>query len=826
MLQQFIANLANTIFNNTYCRVKPMSGSFNDQTPRDLQKMLQESRRSELISFLKVIQLIALIMSVYRYLFGDDISQEPIRDTAVIRPLISVIIAQGLKCSAKKSAEKLNLIGILIINMSAFMSYIYMILQIYMVILIDVSWKIVFGNFALLYGYYIMHHYFILSCEKISGNLFLGILVYLFIVAKILFFKEQLQNQVYDLFKQVVDAETNIKNVLDILPEGIIIFDQNFSTIQYANNSMFKIAFQREQQIENSQQSTSRVKDNFSQQQHLSNKNNDFNELLTEVLNWRVKIRKPMSILVEIQVQNFNKCSQKLVMIRDITVFKQKEQAQAEKQVQTVLFASVAHDIRTPLNSLLASNTSLISSFYDQPINQQIHKSLLIQKSSIQFLINIVEDILDLSKFQLGNFQLSNSWFSFHQVVEEIFEMSEFLASQKKIKLIQILEINQNVQIFSDKKRLKQVLVNLVNNAIKFTQKGFVKVRAYFRPCDELLIADCTQKFSEKISLIDLDRDQSIDDLSPMMASISEIYNYNSNNRVQSQTIPLIKRGELVVQVIDSGVGINKNDQENLFKIFGKNKTSQHISQQGVGLGLNICQRICENLGGKIKMESQENVGSTFTFNIIIDQLRQVESVLNSDDTLADKYQRSLMMQNPFSLSQNNMHNSSFVSAETRLSLTQRINPKRNLLCLDDCFSALIIDDNHFNIMAMNLMLEQIYKNLQVEFQPSIESAVDGQDGLQKMKLDGIQKCCDRVFKLIIVDMNMPVMSGIEMMKHVRDSQKIHGYFKAYANSTFVLCTAQNEMIEQNFEELGFDYFSKQQILCLCKQISYSSETD
>ena len=137
----------------------------------------------------------------------------------------------------------------------------------------------------------------------------------------------------------------------------------------------------------------------------------------------QAKLPDPFNKIVDIQRYEIRNRNQLFVIIKDFSVIREREKAMIQNQLQTVFFASVAHDLRTPLNSLLASNTSLTMMFKEDP---DISNSLSLQRSSILFLMSLVEDILDLSKIQISKFDLTQSWFSFHELVSETLEMCAY----------------------------------------------------------------------------------------------------------------------------------------------------------------------------------------------------------------------------------------------------------------------------------------------------------------------------------------------------------------------------------------------------------------
>lgn len=194
--------------------------------------------------------------------------------------------------------------------------------------------------------------------------------------------------------------------------------------------------------------------------------------------------------------------------------------------------------------------------------------------------MSLVEDILDLSKIQISKFDLTYSWFSFHELVSETLEMCAYQAMARKIKLLSHINFSDKTTVHSDRKRIKQVLVNLINNAIKFTYTGSVTV-----------IADIEHKYCPDEAIISPEVNEptsgtnALAEKQPQAIFMEEITDYQDSSRSQERDrgdrlegFDNFVKSYLRVQVIDTGVGISEDDQKHLFKIFGKLKTTYHIN--------------------------------------------------------------------------------------------------------------------------------------------------------------------------------------------------------------------------------------------------------
>ncbi len=138
---------------------------------------------------------------------------------------------------------------------------------------------------------------------------------------------------------------------------------------------------------------------------------------------------------------------------------------------RTVYFASVAHDLRTPINTVLSINHTF------EAILPAENKYLVdVSKSSCLFLLSLIDDIFDMSKFELDQFELNLGDFQLKEVIEPLQAMLSHSAQLKGIDLIFESSLPDSCEIHSDLKRLKQIIINLLSNAIKFTSEGFVKL--------------------------------------------------------------------------------------------------------------------------------------------------------------------------------------------------------------------------------------------------------------------------------------------------------------------------------------------------------------
>ena len=229
-----------------------------------------------------------------------------------------------------------------------------------------------------------------------------------------------------------------------------------------------------------------------------------------------------------------------------------KEDAERANQMKSIFLASMSHELRTPLNSILGF-TGIILQGLAGELNEEQKKQLEMVYGSSKHLLALINDLLDISKIESGELEPDLEEFNLAEVGIEVRDSLKPKAEDKELKLI--WDMPAIINVVSDERRFKQILVNLVNNAIKFTEKGTVEVEAK-------------------------EKDKSID-----------------------------------VIVKDTGVGIKKEDMHKLFAPF--TQLEYTISEEkGTGLGLYLVMNLIRLLNGEIRVESEYGKGSTFAFTL------------------------------------------------------------------------------------------------------------------------------------------------------------------------------------------------------------------
>ncbi|WP_260293172.1 ATP-binding protein [Sedimenticola hydrogenitrophicus] len=239
-----------------------------------------------------------------------------------------------------------------------------------------------------------------------------------------------------------------------------------------------------------------------------------------------------------------------------------KELAEAANQAKSEFLANMSHEIRTPMNGVLGMCQLLQST----PLTQKQQLYLNTISAAANSLLMIINDILDFSKIEAGELQFEASPFNLNQVLEEIADLMIPAVAQKRLKLVYDISLDIDDQIIGDSLRLKQVLTNLINNAVKFTREGQVLLRVGVQERDP-------------------------------------------------------ERLTLAFAVEDTGPGIAPDQIERLFHPFTQADASTTRRYGGSGLGLSICQRLVKKMGGEITVATRPEGGSRFSFSACFGRL-------------------------------------------------------------------------------------------------------------------------------------------------------------------------------------------------------------
>lgn len=255
-----------------------------------------------------------------------------------------------------------------------------------------------------------------------------------------------------------------------------------------------------------------------------------------------------------LELRQINQEMEQRIKLRTAELADAMEKAQAADRIKSAFLATMSHELRTPLNSIIGF-TGIILQGIVGPLNDEQKKQLNMVRGSAQHLLSLINDVLDISKIEAGQLQIAHEDYNLRQTIEKAVGSARPLADKKGLELA--CSISPEIgNITGDRRRVEQILLNLISNAIKFTEKGSVKIEC--EPED----------------------------------------------------------GKVNIRVIDTGIGIRTEDTETIFKAFRQIDSGITRKYEGTGLGLSICKRLVELMGGKIWVTSVLGSGSTFGFNL------------------------------------------------------------------------------------------------------------------------------------------------------------------------------------------------------------------
>ncbi len=360
-----------------------------------------------------------------------------------------------------------------------------------------------------------------------------------------------------------------------------------------------------------------------------------------------------------------------------------KDKAESATKAKSEFLANMSHEIRTPMNAILGFSELLSRKVFDDKLKSYIQSILASGKS----LLTIINDILDLSKIEAGKIELKYEPLLTDSLISDISQIFALKVAEKNLEFIVEKSDNLPKAILMDEVRLRQILVNLVGNAIKFTDQGFVK-----------LVAKHKKVGDDKINL--------------------------------------------TIEVVDSGVGIPKEQQKKIFESFEQQDGQSTKKYGGTGLGLSISKRLSEMMSGEVSCESEIGTGTTFRIDF-----KDVEVVEEFD----------------------------MATIEEGFDPEKVIFEKATIIVADD------VTDNR------NLFVE-LMQDTNIE-------VIEAENG--RIAVDLTKKYKPH---LLLLDLKMPVMDGFEALKLIKQDNELKD-IPVFAFTASVMGTQKQSILDKGFDE-------------------------
>jgi len=575
--------------------------------------------------------------------------------------------------------------------------------------------------------------------------------------------REEVQNNYYELLKN--------------LPVGLILLDLNNAPFFY-NNAIEDIVAKEDSKVtmeSDENHAAEKVNKLFSS---LKEKDKQI-DLKTNLEKWNsIDIINPKVYtylednvyLVKGLGGTFRQQNCKILILEDQTSLYNLNKI--EKKYQKLYLDSVVHDIRTPLNGIFGM-LEMINAF---DLDNEVKNYIDAARKMCKLMLFLTYDIIDYAHMEANKFKLNYSKVNIRAIIEELNQLFE---SKLKTRAVQYqLTIDDNVRdiICIDKTRYMQIFLNIMSNAIKYTFEGFIKVRVTY---DE-------------------------------------------------------ERGYLVTYIQDTGIGIKEEDIPKLFKLFGKLDWNIEYNVTGIGFGLTISKKLVESMQGDITVETKEKVGTTFTFTIKENEAQADLARVKHDNSICtenagasileeipvqklrfryldykpksslDSLPKEIYNHNPITLTKKRPQ-SKLTNHDIRNTITQSSTRRGDPNLLSersecDCAKILIVDDNEYNIYV----LQSYLKPLKVV----VDEALNGQEAIDKIKNKTESHCC-KAYKLVLMDINMPIMDGITATKIIKEK-----VLTKEIPRTIVIALSAKTLDEENHStfchRVGFvDYLNK-----------------
>jgi signal transduction histidine kinase/ActR/RegA family two-component response regulator len=440
-----------------------------------------------------------------------------------------------------------------------------------------------------------------------------------------------------------------------------------------------------------------------------------------------------------------------------------RREADVAVQAKGHFLANMGHEIRTPMNAILGCADMLSAIAGGEKVRLTEDEIIGIIRKSGKDLLTIIDDVLTFSKLDSNRITLEMVPISIKRVVVDI-QRTFQTRIDENVKVDFSVEFDDRIPpfILGDPTRIRQILINLVGNALKFTEKGYVKVSCQFIPAQKTIEKNIPKPENEKSFLTNIATTifGSTDmEYGELQNSISSLFTMTALAEDSSQTLTDLQArfpdvSILCIDVIDTGIGMLPEQLSNLFKPFSQIDETSTRKYSGTGLGLGIARGLAQLMRGDILIESEFNRGSKFSLLLPIrlpdNSLINSQPVQNGLQTPTGRISNKSPIPNTAF--------SDFIDAANSVVLDESAAGQHSRISLPlSGYRALVVDDGIVNLLVAEAKLR--------DAGAKVETAPNGRVAIEKV-IESEE--LGEEFNVILMDMQMPVMDGFEATRELR----------------------------------------------------------
>lgn len=527
--------------------------------------------------------------------------------------------------------------------------------------------------------------------------------------------------------RNIQQSEKRLRMILDKSSDAIFILDKSNHVVQAANQQAHKLLDYDEGRLLGSPLHLL-VDDYEGVARHIRELGED-PEFMADFEGQLVSIHSD-NVPVQFFI-SFVKIDEELILqliARDISMWKKAEQsltiakreAEQANEMKTAILANTSHDLRTPLGGILG----IIKLIKKESINDHVLGLVNMAETTSNHMLSLINDIVDVTRLEEGKLEIRQTPFNLSEMLKNKQQLFALTARAKNISVQLVNNIPDDLILLGDDVRLRQILSNLIGNAVKFTNEGYV--------------------------------------------------------RISATGLRIDKSYEFQITIEDTGPGIPEDEQKGLFQRFKQTSLSVAHAQDSSGLGLSICKQLISLMRGEIGFDSLEGKGSKFWIRL---------SLPVSDQPLKKTVQERPNFDSLHETIDLTQVKESLEDSGALTDVKDQPKQEREKKSLDHKLNILVAEDNSLNQMLIMRIIESMgYTSLIANTGYEVIAALDELSGEE----DG--------FDLILMDVRMPEMGGLEA------TQKIRASNKAYRSIPIIALTADSsDSIVRECREAGMD---------------------